>query len=318
MTEAGEPGAPAGERPLGERLDAALYRAEQALVTVASVAMTVTVFLDIVYRAFRSEESQIATRIVAVLGWFGVEVGDGARALLEGFVAPGILVALAFASGWGVAASTRRREGKPTSPQRGALWGAVAVVASWGFIQILLHVPSRWVCFGLLEIGCVAWAVTAWRGGSKGMLAVIVPLAALGGYGCTLLRKDYIWSQELSLILLAWVAFLGASMATRDRRHIIVDALGRATPAALAPWTRAIGLGITTLFCAYLTVLAYHHVFGEFGDLASGETRPATGIPAWAITVPFIIAFGTITLRFAASTVDAIRNPRGFDERLLH
>jgi TRAP-type C4-dicarboxylate transport system permease small subunit len=68
-------------------------------------------------------------------------------------------------------------------------------------------------------------------------------------------------------------------------------------------------LWATVVFCVYISALAIEHVFGEFGDFHSGETRPSTGLPSWTITLPVLIAFVLMTLRFGSAAVDAMSNP---------
>ncbi|MEZ4466280.1 MAG: TRAP transporter small permease [bacterium] len=119
-------------------------------------------------------------------------------------------------------------------------------------------------------------------------------------------------------MLLAWMAFLGGSMATRMEKHIQVDALSRVIPKALRPWARAIGLLITTLFCGYMAILAYEHVFGAQGDFGSGEIRPATRIPAWTILLAAVVSFMLMTLRFLGKTIDAFLHPQVPEQKVSH
>ena len=169
-----------------------------------------------------------------------------------------------------------------------------------------------------LLAGCGGWLMVAIRRRRNFDALLAVGLAVAGCYACETLPEGYGWSQELSLILLAWVAFLGGSMATRAGRHIQVDALSRAVPRKYQPWTRAIGLLLTTVFCAYLTWLAYHHVFGPLGDYSSGEIRPATRLPAWIIILSALVSFGLMTVRFGAYTADAFANPKATEQELVH
>lgn len=116
--------------------------------------------------------------------------------------------------------------------------------------------------------------------------------------------------------MLAWVAFIGGSMATRQRRHILVDALGRLIPTRVSPWARALGLAVTTVFCGYLTLLAYNQIFGPRGDLVMREVRPSTGLPGWSITASMLVGFGMMSIRFAAYTLDALLRPRPPESKL--
>lgn len=316
--QAEAPPAPSGPRRAAVLVDEAVFRVERALVTLAAAVMTVTITLDIVYRAFASGESKIAEKLATVYGWFGGELDAAGRAFLRDRVSPAVLVALTFGAGWGIFAAIRRRQGRPRPAWQGALAGVATLAGGWAFVQVLLHVPSKWVCLGLLEAACAGYLAYTIRRRDRGGAALAVAIGALGGWGCTYLRQDYIWSQELSLILLAWLAFLGGSMATRTQRHITVDAFARLVPAQAAPWTRALGLLATTLFCLYVAVLAYEHVFGPRGAIASGEIRPATGIPAWTITLAVFVSFVLMTVRFGALTVDAFLRPRAPERTATH
>ena len=64
----------------------------------------------------------------------------------------------------------------------------------------------------------------------------------------------------------------------------------KVVPVSLRPWTRALGFGIATLFCGYLTYLAYRHVFGATGDFYGGEIG-MTRLPAWVIILSAVVSF---------------------------
>ena len=137
----------------------------------------------------------------------------------------------------------------------------------------------------------------------NGVLTGLVAWASLS------LPQGYIWSQELSLILLAWVAFLGASMATFQNKHIQISALAGLIPRNLKPYVRPLGLIITSLFCAYITTSLSMSVFGDKGSFMSGEVRPATGIPAWVILFSGVVSFGLITVRSFAYGIWGVLHP---------
>ena len=296
-------------------LDEAVYSVERTFVTLAGLVMTTTVTLDIIYRAFASDRSQLATMLAGVIGRFGDPASENTRNALDQFVAPAILTVGTFAAGWGLLAAARHHRGETTSRFVGAIAGLAMLGTSYGFIQILLHVPSRWVCMGLWLGGSGIFLVYAARRRHWRAAAITSIFAPFGAWGTSHAPQDYIWSQELSLILLAWMAFIGASMATKTRKHIIVDALARAIPSKLAPWSRALGLLATMLFCVYVAALAYEHVFGPTGDIASGEIRPATGIPGWVISLSVFTSFVLMSVRFLASTIDAFVRPRAHGPR---
>jgi TRAP-type C4-dicarboxylate transport system permease small subunit len=318
VTDDAPPPSRRGVAGLVGALDAGVYRVEGALVTIISLVMTFTVFLDIVFRAFATGESQLAAKLVTVMGWFGASDPQSMYPTLRDYVTPAVLVITTFFTGWAVFVATRRRQRRPRPVHLGVAAGALAVGGAWAFTRFVVQVPSKWVCASLLLAGCLAYLVVsarrkAWLG--VGIAAVV---GGVGAWFCQYLPPQYIWSQELSLILLAWLAFLGASMATRAGKHIQVDALSRIIPKALQPWSRALGLAATMLFCAYITYLSYEHVFGPRGDYGSGEIRPATRIPAWTIIMAALVSFGLMTLRFLGLALDALIHPRAPEREISH
>jgi C4-dicarboxylate transporter DctM subunit len=54
---------------------------------------------------------------------------------------------------------------------------------------------------------------------------------------------------KLSLILMIWVAFLGASLATRDDRHLTIDAADRALSPAGSARLHRVSMGLAAVFC---------------------------------------------------------------------
>ncbi len=310
-----EEAAPAG--PLA-RIDEAIYKVETAVVTLAALAMTITVFLDVVYRSFASPDSKIADVLAGMLGWFGVAADEGLRATLRDVVSPVLLVVLGFIAGWAMYGAARRRTEQPVKTAHGVASGAVTVLVCYGFIQFVLHVPSQWVCGILLVVGCLAVALDAQRRGDRIGLSFALIVAVGGAWGCSKLPQDYIWSRELSLMLLAWLAFIGGSMATRIDKHIAVDAAARAIPMSLRPWTRALGFLATTVFCGYIFALSTKEVFGAKGSFHNVETLPATQLPSWTVLLSMVIAFLLITIRFAARTVDAFANPHVPERKVDH
>lgn len=309
---AAEPEAPRGF--LGQA-DDVVFRIERTIVTLTALCMTATVFLDVVYRSFATPESQFARKLVSVLGWVGVEASYEP---LRDYVTPASLIVVAFVAGWAIFGSARRRDQREAPLGLGIASGVACVALSYAFVQFVVKVPSKWVCAAILVGSCLGIGWGMWRKGDKGGLVMVVLTLLAGTWACTKLPAQYIWSRELSLIMLAWLAFFGGSMATRIDKHIMVDAASKAIPKGLRPWTRALGLLATTLFCVYFLVLAYKYTFGVGGAYTMGEKRPATQIPAWTITCGVVVAFALMSLRFAAQTIDAFMNPRVIEREIGH
>jgi len=82
---------------------------------------------------------------------------------------------------------------------------------------------------------------------------------------------------KLSLLLMLWVAFLGASLATRDDRHLAIDAADRALSPAGSALLYRISMGISAVFswqlCLAGVAVVKKHFFNEsLAKLTVSET----------------------------------------------
>ncbi len=294
---------------LFKRIDALVYSLEQRVVTVAAMLMTTSVCLDIVFRSLKGQQSEPFASLMSGFGLLSEQ-----RAGLETKLIPVVLlIVLPFFFGWAVYASLHRGEegNLRRALVNGALWSIGGLLGS----LFVYQVPSRFVCSILaLFIGGL---ITMRAAGIERVINVVLTLLVIRG--CLSLPQDYIWSQELSLILLAWVAFLGASMATYKNKHIQISALSGLIPAKAQPYIRPIGLIATAMFSAYISLSLISSVFGDKGSFSSGESRPATGIPAWVILFSGVVSFSLITLRSFAYGLWSLRDPQKQDiEEELH
>lgn len=102
------------------------------------------------------------------------------------------------------------------------------------------------------------------------------------------------WADPLVRNLVLWVAFIGAAIATREGRHITINAIPRWMP----PRGKTI-IGIIThwfslLICGLLTFAAWKFVRNE----AIMGSITFLGIPAWVPQIILPITFGLMAIRF--------------------
>lgn len=121
------------------------------------------------------------------------------------------------------------------------------------------------------------------------IIATMIGLAVLEivlryGFKTSLLWKHYLL-QNLTL----WMCFLGAALASSERRHISIDALNRILPANVTQYT---GYIIDVLSLIIVGILAY---FG-FDFVMEEQNSPATIgiIPMWWAKT--IIPFGFVLI----------------------
>lgn len=111
-----------------------------------------------------------------------------------------------------------------------------------------------------------------------------------------------VWGDTLSKHLVLWIALLGASRATGENGHILIDLV----PRLVADRGRRMALGVAALFsslvCAVLSYASYLFV----GNEISSGTMAFGGIPLWWLQTVFAFAFAVMAVRFAWQFIDGL------------
>src|SRR5262245_21850949 len=137
---------------------------------------------------------------------------------------------------------------------------------------------------------------------------VVLFLSGLLGLGLlhvierNVLASGLFWADELLQHLVLWLGFLGASLATRERRHLSIDVLSHFLPTRWQLW---LGLLVNTaalVLCTLLVQAAWGLVRSEY---AAG-TVLTFGVPSWLAQSIIPLGFGAITLRFALRLVETL------------
>ena len=85
---------------------------------------------------------------------------------------------------------------------------------------------------------------TEWAAGSLVLVETLVLFA--GVFSRYVLRRPFVWSDELASILFLWLAMLGAVIAYRRSEHMrmsaLVARLGRAAACSSRRWRSLVGL----------------------------------------------------------------------------
>jgi TRAP-type C4-dicarboxylate transport system permease small subunit len=127
-----------------------------------------------------------------------------------------------------------------------------------------------------------------------------------------LLPNGLVWSGKVSLAMMLWVGFLGASMATYEKRHLAVEMGEKIWPKKLLPHVRALACGLTALACAFLFLLSWISTRGHLAGWQKNhhvDVLDPTALPFWLIFAIFLWTFGIMALRFVRQGVRAITHP---------
>jgi TRAP-type C4-dicarboxylate transport system permease small subunit len=286
------------------RLDDALYAIEGTVVTVFVVLMTLMVSADVVQRRVADPKSKIGSLLARLFG-----VDDPETVLLfeetGGNVIVGVGLVALIVFGIYSAEKGRERRGEAFEQTRVIVGSGLGVLFAGALAYLVGNpdIPSRVFfasAFGLAGLGLLLstlrkkpsqWPLRA--------AAIVLASAGLVAFAVSFIPEGYTWSKKVSLLLLMWVAFLGASMCAHDGKHLRLEALARLVPARISPYVEALGALVTMLICTFFAWLVGVEVFApETGLRAMGELIEMTEIPAWIRIFSAVVGFAILGLRY--------------------
>lgn len=254
-----------GVRKLLLALDRVAYQLERVILLVSVLMMIVLVFLDVVQRTFSRPVGKTEQVLIWLAG--GPDASEATRtAIVETW---GNLVFIGLALLFSIAATQSARTFAARNAQG----------ESSGPVPFL---PSVGIGTGVL-VGLVL-AV-------KGLLAV-APSGIPG-------------AQKFALGFLVWSGFIGASLAVRARRHILIDAVKKKLGPDVQPWYSALGGLLTASFCAFLAWMAAHKTWVEIGEWSESDHTihvfESLPVPTWLVTLALPVTLGMVSVRFLAA-----------------
>jgi hypothetical protein len=182
-----------------KRVNDGIYAVERAIVVVTSVVMAIVVFFDVVYRRYASVDSKIIEKLGT---WTGMDFEGGLYLGLQG-ASSFIVWALAFGLVYfGIRSASRRPLFEDVPKQ--AEEDPIAVGPALGGTVVIL-------------LGC--WLILRLFFGT-GVPETILECPETYTWECGIWPHGVTWARPLALVFTLWLGFLGASMATRDHRHL--------------------------------------------------------------------------------------------------
>lgn len=117
-------------------------------------------------------------------------------------------------------------------------------------------------------------------------------------------NMSLIWTEEVSLFAVVWLAYIGASLAVIKRKHLRIDLLVM----HLSPKKRKIiDICCNIVFFAMVLFLTW----GTFRMTAlaqrTGQVAAATGWPRWVVIAGMPCAFGLMSIRLIQDTLKHIQ-----------
>jgi TRAP-type C4-dicarboxylate transport system permease small subunit len=125
----------------------------------------------------------------------------------------------------------------------------------------------------------------------------------------------FIWAQKLALVMMIWIALLGASMATYERSHLSLELGEKLWPARVLHVIKALALGVASAFCAAAFLLSVNLVQHQKHEGLIVDAND--WLPTWAAFVVVPYAFGAMAVRLLAQAYTTVtRTAEPIEERL--
>ncbi|MBN2365172.1 MAG: TRAP transporter small permease [Calditrichaeota bacterium] len=131
-------------------------------------------------------------------------------------------------------------------------------------------------------------------------LGIMVLLSFLQVILRNFFETGILWGDIFLRHLVLWVGFIGASLATRQEKHINIDILNRIVPKKSLPPIKIIIDIFSVLICFILAKASYEFVMME----KDAGSIIFENIPAWFIQIIIPAGFTLIGLRFALKIIE--------------
>lgn len=125
----------------------------------------------------------------------------------------------------------------------------------------------------------------------------------------------FIWAQKLALVMMIWVALLGASMATYERSHLSLELGEKIWPQPVLHFVKALALGLASGFCAAAMMLAVTLVQHQRREGLLVDANE--WLPTWTAFLIVPYAFAAMAIRLLAQAYTTVsRTAEPIEERL--
>ncbi len=126
------------------------------------------------------------------------------------------------------------------------------------------------------------------------ILGTMVILAFLQVVLRNLFDTGILWGDVFLRHLVLWVGFIGASLATRQEKHINIDLFNRMVPGKYVPHVK---MGIDLVSAAICVLLAKAGYVFVSSEVEFGTTI-FNNIPSWIFEIIIPVGFALIAFRF--------------------
>ncbi|RKL68347.1 C4-dicarboxylate ABC transporter permease [Salipaludibacillus neizhouensis] len=142
-------------------------------------------------------------------------------------------------------------------------------------------------------------------------LSVMVIIVTVQVFTRTIGNFVYFWSEEVTLLLLVWTAFLGIAIGFREKLHLSMDSVTRRIPQSMQKIVSKVITITVFIFGLYLVIYGW-----QYTELMHANTLAATGLPRSIqyVIVPITGVLVCIYSFLQIVGIDTRRHPESDDE----
>jgi C4-dicarboxylate transporter, DctQ subunit len=139
-----------------------------------------------------------------------------------------------------------------------------------------------------------------------GLIILILGSMVLLSFLQVLMRNFFdtgiLWGDIFLRHLVLWVGFIGASLATREEKHINIDLLTRLIPKKIVPFAKIVIDVTSVIICLVLVKAGWEFVSMEI----EANTTLFQNVPSWYFEIIIPVGFALIALRFIFKIIEQI------------
>ena len=135
------------------------------------------------------------------------------------------------------------------------------------------------------------------------LLSLMIGLATTQILLRNLFESGIVWIDPVLRVLVLWLGLLGATVATRNNKHISIDLLSRYVDGNLNRLLQAAVEQVSAWTCLVIAAHGFNWVRLDFVD----GLEAFSGIPAWLLEVIVPLSFGLIGLRYLLMSFESAR-----------
>ena len=132
------------------------------------------------------------------------------------------------------------------------------------------------------------------------LLSTMIGLAAYQVIARNFFDTGILWGDASVRVLVLWVTFIGATIASRNDEHIRMDILTRFIKPGSEIWMKRFRNLFTAAITGVFAWFSLQFVLLDFAD----EITAFASVPAWACEVVMPAAAGLMSIRYLIHTVN--------------